>query len=86
MLRRPAVCFLALLLLTWAGCSTPPEPLWYKPAKEYTTAEFNRDRDNCTKDKKLDQACMKAKGWVQVSPDRPEPGTIKDPEKRPTPY
>ena len=84
MLRRPAVCFLALLLLTEVGCSTQPERPWYK--KDSTTAEFNRDRDSCTKDKRLDQTCMKTKGWVQVSPDRPEPGVIKDPEKRPTPY
>lgn len=85
MLRRPAVCFLALLLLTEAGCSNQQEHPWIKPSQDYTTAEFNRDRDGCTKGKKLDYACMKAKGWVQFSPDRPEPAPIKDPEKRPPP-
>jgi len=85
MLRRPAVCFLALLLLSESGCASKEEPLWQKLGKEYTTAEFNRDRDSCMKDKKLDQACMKAKGWVPVSPDRAEPAPIKDPEKRPPP-
>ena len=86
MLRPPAVCFLALLLLTEGGCSTQQEHSWIKPSKDYTTAEFNRDRESCMKDKKLDYACMKAKGWVPVSPDRPEPAAVKDPEKRPPPY
>lgn len=70
---RPALLILALLLLSELGCASRQEPLWYKPAQEYTTAEFNRDRDSCMKGKKLDHACMKAKGWVAVSPDRPEP-------------
>ena len=73
MLIRPALGILALLLLSGSGCASKEEPLWYKPAKEYTTAEFNRDRDSCMKGRKLDYACMKAKGWEPVSPDRPEP-------------
>ena len=73
MLMRPTLGILALLLLSESGCASKEEPLWYKPAKEYTTAEFNRDRDSCMKERKLDYACMKAKGWVPVSPDRPEP-------------
>ena len=73
MLIRPALGVLALLLLSGSGCASKEEPLWYKPAKEYTTAEFNRDRDSCMKGRKLDYACMKAKGWEPVSPDRPEP-------------
>ena len=85
MLIRPALGILALLLLSESGCASKEERPWYKPAKEYTTAEFNRDRDSCTKDKKFDDACMKAKGWVPVSPDRAEPAPIKDPEKRPPP-
>lgn len=83
MLTRATLWILALLLLGGAGCASREEPLWYKPAKEYTTAEFNRDRDRCTKDKKLDIACMKARGWEPVSPDRPEPTPPTNPEKRP---
>lgn len=83
MKARQILSRLSLLLLIGSGCAPKEEPLWYKPAKEYTTAEFNRDRDSCTKDKKLDYACMKAKGWMQVSPDRPEPTPPPNPERRP---
>jgi hypothetical protein len=84
MRTRPALCFLALLLLSQAGCASREEPLWYKPGRDYTTAEFNRDRDSCTKEKKLDHACMKAKGWVPVSPDLPAPAPASPPRR--TPY
>ncbi len=73
MVRKGAVCLIVGLFLGGFGCATTEEPLWYKPGKEYTTAEFNRDRDTCTKEKKLDHECMKARGWVPVSPDRPAP-------------
>ncbi len=73
MRRRGLLCVLAVLLGGAAGCASGDERLWYKPGGNYTTAEFNRDRDGCTKDKKLDPDCMKAKGWVPVSPDRPTP-------------
>ncbi len=66
------VFFLLVLLLGSAfGCASSDERLWYKPGGNYTTAEFNRDRDACTKGNKLDEECLKAKGWVTVSPDRP---------------
>lgn len=84
MRTRPALCFLALLLLNESGCSAQQERPWQKLGKDYTTAEFNRDRDSCTKEKKLDHACMKAKGWVLVSPDLPEPATASPPRR--TPY
>lgn len=72
---RRALSFLILVLLGPVGCATKEGPLWYKPGKDYTTAEFNRDRESCTKDKKLDEGCMKAKGWVAVTQDlaRPQP-------------
>jgi putative hydrolase of the HAD superfamily len=55
------------------GCSSERDRQWYKPAANYTTEEFKRDRDNCTskKDNVLDEACMKQKGWVPLTSDRP---------------
>ena len=64
---------LVALLVSVSGCGSTDERLWYKPGGNYTTTEFNRDRDACTRDKKLDEECLKAKGWVTVSPDRPPP-------------
>ena len=55
------------------GCSSERDRQWYKPATNYTTEEFKRDRDSCTskKDNVLDEACMKQKGWVPLTSDRP---------------
>ncbi len=82
MLTRRAAGLLSILLLSGSGCATVEEPLWYKPGRDYTTVEFHRDREACTQGKKLDHDCMKAKGWMPVSPDRPAPAT---PTPSPTP-
>ena len=44
---------------------------WYKPNVNYTVDEFKRDRDGCTKDKVLDEPCMKERGWIPLTSDRP---------------
>lgn len=82
MLTLGALFVVAVLLGSTAGCASTEEPLWYKPGGNYTTAEFNRDRDSCTRDRKLDAQCLKAKGWVTVSPDRPA-STAPPPQQRP---
>ncbi len=79
MQRRGLLCVLAVLLGSVAGCASLNEPHWQKMGVDYTTAEFNRDRDACTKDKKLDHECMKAKGWIPVSPDRPPAASTPTP-------
>lgn len=87
MLKGWALWLVALVLFGGAGCATTSdEPVWYKPGGEYTTAEFNRDRDQCTKAKKLDHECMKARGWVPVSPDRPPTATTPGPAPSRRPY
>ena len=56
------------------ACSTERQRQWVKPGAEYTTAEFVRDRDGCTKSNELDEKCMKEKGWVPITGDRtPDP-------------
>lgn len=83
MKRRDAL--LALAGLALAGCGTTAEPVWYKPGGNYTTAEFRRDRESCTRAGKVDPECLKARGWVPVSPDRPEPAEPKETLPRPVP-
>jgi hypothetical protein len=68
----PRVIWSAVLLiaglLTLAGCSSTPERQWYKPGP-YTVAEFRRDSEACMKDGRLDEACLRARGWVPLSGD-----------------
>ena len=69
-----AVLCLALVgLLGGAGCTKEPERQLYKIGHPYTLDEFRRDTAQCTQAKKLDFDCMRARGWVDVSADRPEP-------------
>lgn len=69
MLPRPP--FLASLLAAGvlAGCSHS-ETQWMKVNQSYTTAEFQRDHAACSKRGPLDEACMRARGWVDVKPSR----------------
>jgi hypothetical protein len=65
------------------GCSSERDRQWYKPATNYTTEEFKRDRDTCTSKKDvLDEACMKDKGWVPLTSDRPSNATKPEPSSR----
>jgi hypothetical protein len=63
------IFFLLVAVLSLNACSSEPEKQWYKPARNYTVAEFQRDQADCTKDKVLDEACMKERGWVAISAD-----------------
>ena len=56
---------LALPLL--GGCVTD-EREWMKLNERYTVDEFRRDREACSKSGKLDDACMRSRGWVAVNP------------------
>jgi hypothetical protein len=57
-------CVVAVVL---AGCSHS-EKQWMKVNENYTTAEFRRDHAACSKGGTLDEACMRAKGWVDLKP------------------
>jgi len=65
---RQAVLLVAISIAL-AACSSGPEKQWYKPGANYTVAEFQRDQKECTKNKVLDEECMKERGWVALSAD-----------------
>ena len=67
---RGCLLFLIVLPVVLVGCSSERDRQWYKPGVNYTVAEFNRDRDDCTKDRVLDEQCMKERGWVPLTSDR----------------
>ena len=59
--------FAAALVLMIAGCASDDRQ-WMKLDQKYTTEEFRRDHAACTRDGKLDDACMRSRGWVAVNP------------------
>lgn len=67
MLTRPEFlgCIVAGIL---AGCGGYSDTQWMKVNESYTTEEFRRDHKACSKGIVLDEACMRAKGWVDLKP------------------
>jgi hypothetical protein len=64
---RGLILLLALVPLLPACAS--PEKQWYKPGVEYTVTDFRRDRTACEKSGKLDEECLRQRGWVPLSTD-----------------
>ncbi len=75
-----ALLLVALLLAVVGGCVTDTRE-WMKLNEKYTTEDFRRDREACTKSGKLDEVCMRARGWVAVNPGT-KAETPKDPHSR----
>ena len=69
--------------LALAGCSSGDDRQWMKLDQKYTTEEFRRDHAACTRDGKLDDACMRSRGWVAVNPMGKPEGTKTDPNASP---
>ena len=62
-----------VLIVTLAMCACGTDSReWMKLDQTYTTAEFRRDLQECTVKGKLDDDCMKARGWVAVTPPKAE--------------
>ena len=65
-----------------SACSLAPDKQWLKPGQTYTVAEFRRDEAACTKDRKLDEDCMRQRGWVALSGDpAPKTKTLEEQER-----
>jgi hypothetical protein len=67
-------------LLAAAGCATDDRQ-WMKLSEKYTTEDFRRDHAACSKTGKLDDSCMRGRGWVAVNPTG-KSETAKDPYAR----
>ena len=70
-MRRKLTLFLLLASLAMGACGVDRRE-WMKLDSTYTTAEFRRDLQECTIKGKLDDDCMKAHGWVAVTPPKTE--------------
>jgi hypothetical protein len=67
------------VLAAVAGCASD-ERQWLKLNEKYTTEEFRRDFAACSKGGRLDEACMRNRGWVAVNPSGKQ--ETKDPLAR----
>lgn len=85
-MRRPGVLAGALAIALLAGCGTTEEKQWMKVGEKYTTAEFRKDMKDCSKTGKVDEDCMKARGWVSVSPGRTPDKPVQPSAPTRTPY
>ena len=76
-------CALALVApFLLVGCSSGQDKQWYKPGGNYTVTEFARDRDDCTKNRELDEQCLKQRGWLPLTSDREPTPPPKPPPQR----
>ena len=64
------IVLLVAVALSLTACGSGPERQWYKPGRNYSVAEFERDQADCTKNKVLDEECMTDRGWVAISADQ----------------
>jgi hypothetical protein len=60
---------LAIITLSLWACSLEKGKQWYKPNDNYTVAEFERDQKACTKNRALDETCLRERGWVGITAD-----------------
>jgi hypothetical protein len=63
-----------------AACAASDDREWMKVNERYTVQDFRRDHAECSRSGKLDDNCMRGRGWVdlrarqapeKVLPDRP---------------
>lgn len=92
-MARPGRTHMATLVLALIaavggslGCAREPDRLWQKMGN-YTMEDYKRfgpDKAACTRKGKLDVACMRSRGWIEVSGKRPAPKEAEEPAGRPT--
>jgi len=67
-----------------AGCASA-EREWLKPDQPYTAEEFRRDMSACSPGGKVDDACMKSRGWISVSPPKSDKSAQPTPSRATSP-
>lgn len=71
-MRRKELLLALGFALSLAGCGGGAEREWMKVGKPYTVEEFRRDYADCSKSGKLDDECMRSRGWVDMSVPKSE--------------
>jgi hypothetical protein len=65
---RTLMMLTAFCVALGLGACASQEREWMKVDESFTVAEFRRDYASCSKGAALDEACMRSRGWVAVSP------------------
>lgn len=82
MVCAPTILFGLGLAAVLAGCASGDDREWMKISEKYTTEEFRRDYAECSKGGKLDEDCMKRRGWVAVTTPKQEDKPFGEPYRR----
>jgi hypothetical protein len=69
---RTVLCILAAAVVA-AACGPAAEKQWYKPGVDYTVAEFKRDRAACERSGRIDEGCLRERGWAPLTLDKEKP-------------
>jgi hypothetical protein len=64
----PSRTLLFFVVVTGLAACASSEKQWMKVNESYTTSDFRRDHAACSKGGVLDDACLRAKGWIDVKP------------------
>lgn len=67
---RTVVSLLALLAASLVGGCAEPDKQWMKVGESYTSAEFRRDYAACSNYGRLNEDCLRARGWIDMAPSR----------------
>lgn len=69
---RLRIAFLVVLAaLGTFACGAVDNREWMKVNQpRWTKQEFVRDHKECSRDRKLDEPCMRQRGWVPVNPSK----------------
>lgn len=62
---------MAITALTLGGCASRTTE-WMKINQPYTVQEFQRDLNECTLRGRVDEDCMRSRGWVAVTAPKAE--------------
>ena len=73
---------LALAIAALVACGSTDDREWMKVNEKYSGEDFRRDVKACSTSGRLDDTCMRSRGWVDVSKGRPD--TSPFPENKPT--
>jgi hypothetical protein len=80
----PGKLVLIAAVVALTGCGSTDKQ-WMKVGESYSTAEFRRDYAACSSGGTLDEACLRARGWVDVQPSRGDRAAETPPPPPPPP-